>query len=144
MKLPPLRRKSLVLVAVLLPLLVLFAWVGLRSGPLAPVPVVVTTVAEEPVSPALFGIGTVQARFSYRIGPTLAGRVARVDVHVGDRVRAGQPVGAMEPVELSDRVRAQEAAQQRAQAGVNEARARLVQLGDRRAKLDAMLRELQG
>ena len=125
MKLPPLRRKSLVLVAVLLPLLVLFAWVGLRSGPLAPVPVVVTTVAEEPVSPALFGIGTVQARFSYRIGPTLAGRVARVDVHVGDRVRAGQPVGAMEPVELSDRVRAQEAAQQRAQAGVNEARARL-------------------
>ena len=43
MKLPPLRRKSLVLVAVLLPLLVLFAWVGLRSGPLAPVPVVVTT-----------------------------------------------------------------------------------------------------
>lgn len=125
MKLPPLRRKSLVLVPVLLPLLVLFAWVGLRSGPLAPVPVVVTTVAEEPVSPALFGIGTVQARFSYRIGPTLAGRVARVDVHVGDRVRAGQPVGAMEPVELSDRVRAQEAAQQRAQAGVNEARARL-------------------
>lgn len=125
MKLPPARRKSLMLLAILLPLLALFAWVGLRSGPLAPVPVVVATVNEEPVAPALFGIGTVQARYSYRIGPTIAGRVARVDVHVGDRVRAGQVVGAMEPVELSDRVRAQEAAQQRAQAGLNEARARL-------------------
>ena len=125
MKLPPVRRKTLLMVAVLLPLLLLFAWVGLRSGPLAPVPVVVATVAEEPVSPALFGIGTVQARFTYRVGPTLAGRVARVDVHVGDRVRAGQAVAAMEPVELADRVRAQEAAQQRAQAGLNEARARL-------------------
>ena len=125
MKLPPLRRKSLLMVAVLLPLLLLFAWVGLRSGPLAPVPVVVATVAEEPVSPALFGIGTVQARFTYRVGPTLAGRVARVDVHVGDRVRAGQAVAAMEPVELTDRVRAQEATQQRAQAALNEARARL-------------------
>ncbi len=125
MKLPPVRRKTLLMVAVLLPLLLLFAWVGLRSGPLAPVPVVVATVAEEPVSPALFGIGTVQARFTYRVGPTLAGRVARVDVHVGDRVRAGQAVAAMEPVELTDRVRAQEATQQRAQAALNEARARL-------------------
>lgn len=125
MKLPPIRRKTLMMIAVLLPLLLLFAWVGLRSGPLAPVPVVVATVAEEPVSPALFGIGTVQARFTYRVGPTLAGRVARVDVNVGDRVRAGQAVAAMEPVELTDRIRAQEATQQRAQAGLNEARARL-------------------
>ena len=42
------------------------------------------------ITPALFGIGTVEARYTYAIGPTVAGRVKRVDVSVGDRVRAGR------------------------------------------------------
>lgn len=38
------RKRTLALVAVLIPLFVLFVYVALRSGPLAPVSVVLTTV----------------------------------------------------------------------------------------------------
>lgn len=124
MKQLPVQRRTLMLVAVILPLLALFVYVGLRSGPLAPVPVTVTTVESRPVTPALFGIGTVEARYTYKIGPTVAGRVKRLDVHAGDTVRAGQVLGEMDPVDLDDRVRAQDAAAKRAQATLREAEAR--------------------
>ncbi len=124
MKQLPVQRRTLMLVAVILPLLALFVYVGLRSGPLAPVPVTTATVESRPVTPALFGIGTVEARYTYKIGPTVAGRVKRLDVHAGDTVRAGQVLGEMDPVDLDDRVRAQEAAFRRAQANLREAEAR--------------------
>lgn len=98
------------LVAVLGALLVLFVWVALRSGPLAPVPVTVAEVESRAIAPALFGIGTVEARYTYRIGPTVPGRVLRVDVEVGDRVAAGQVLGEMDPVDLDQRLAAQDAA----------------------------------
>lgn len=124
MKRRPVQKRTLSLLAVLLPLLALFVYVALSSGPLAPVSVVLATVEETPVSPALFGIGTVEARYTYRIGPTLAGRVMRLDVDVGDRVRSGQVLGEMDPVDLDDRLRAQDAALNRAQAQLVEAQAR--------------------
>jgi HlyD family secretion protein len=107
----PLQGRTLALLAFIVPLLALFVFVGLRSGPLAPVAVTVATVQSRALAPALFGIGTVEARYTYRIGPTVAGRVERLDVHVGDRVRAGQVLGAMDPVDLDARVRALEARQ---------------------------------
>ncbi len=124
MKHLPLQGRTLALVAVIVPLLVLFIYVGLRSGPLAPVAVTVVTVESRAVTPALFGIGTVEARYTYKIGPTFAGRVKRLDVHVGDQVKAGQVLGEMEPVDLDDRVRSQESALKRAQAALREAQAR--------------------
>ena len=124
MKQLPVQRRTLMLVAVILPLLALFVYVGLRSGPLAPVPVTTATVESRPVTPALFGIGTVEARYTYKIGPTVAGRVKRLDVHAGDTVRAGQVLGEMDPVDLDDRVRAQEAASRRALTNLREAEAR--------------------
>jgi RND family efflux transporter MFP subunit len=66
----------------------------------------------------------VEARYTYRIGPTVAGRVERLDVDVGDRVGAGQVLGAMDPVDLDDRVRALDAAFKRASATQREAEAR--------------------
>jgi len=119
-----LQGRTLALIAIIVPLLVVFAYVAMRSGPLAPVKVTVVHVQEGTVSPALFGVGTVEARHTYRIGPTLAGRVKRVDVQVGDRVSAGQVIGEMDAVDLFDRIRAQDAALKRAQAGVREAEAR--------------------
>lgn len=116
--------RSIALIAIIVPLLAVFAYVAMRSGPLAPVKVTVVRVQEGTVSPALFGIGTVEARHTYRIGPTLAGRVSRVEVQVGDRVSAGQVLGEMDAVDLSDRIRAQDAALKRARAGVREAEAR--------------------
>ena len=124
MKRLPIQRRTLTLLAVLLPILLLFVYVILRSGPLAPVEVTTTDVVVRPVSPALFGIGTVQARYTYRVGPTFAGRISKVDVHVGDHVTAGQLLGEMDPVDLDDRIHAQAAATRRAQAQVREAEAR--------------------
>ena len=63
----------------------------MRSGPLAPTRVTVVQAAEGRLTPALFGIGTVEARRSYLIGPTVAGRVRAVAVDVGD-TRQGGPV----------------------------------------------------
>ena len=50
----------------------------------------VTQVSQGEVAPALFGIGIVEARRAYLIGPTAAGRVSRLLVDVGDAVKAGQ------------------------------------------------------
>ncbi len=124
MKRLPLQGRTLALLAVIVPLLALFIYVGLRSGPLAPVAVTVVTVESRAVTPALFGIGTVEARYTYKIGPTFAGRIKRLDVHVGDQVKAGQVLGEMDPVDLDDRVRSQESAFKRAEAALREAEAR--------------------
>lgn len=124
MKNLPLQRRTLGLIAVIVPLLGLLVYVALRSGPLAPVAVTEVRVESRAIRPALFGIGTVEARYTYKIGPTFAGRVQRLDVHVGDRVKAGQVLGEMAPVDLDDRVLAQEAALKRAEAAIREASAR--------------------
>lgn len=124
MKLSALQRRSLVLLVLIVPLLLLFVYVALRSGPLAPVAVTVTTAQMREIRPALFGVGTVEARYSYRIGPTAAGRVKRLDVQVGDRVKVGQLLGEMDVVDLDDRIRGQQAAVKRSEAAVLEAEAR--------------------
>lgn len=124
MKMPELSRRSWMLAAFMLVLLTLLGYVALRSGPLAPIAVTEVEVELRELRPALFGIGTVEARYSYRIGPTFAGRIRQLDVHVGDRVEAGQVLGEMDPVDLDDRIRAQEAAAKRADAALREAAAR--------------------
>ena len=120
----PVRGRTLGLALVVLVLVAVFAWVGLRSGPLAPVPVTVARVESRAIAPGLYGIGTVQARYTYRIGPTYAGRLKRVDVNAGDSVQAGQVLGEMDPVDLDQRIQAQEAALRRAEAAQREAQAR--------------------
>jgi len=124
MKKVPFQKRTLALTAVLVPLLALFVYVALRSGPLAPVSVVLATVENKSLSPALFGIGTIEARYTYKIGPTVAGRIKRLDVHVGDRVKAGQVLGEMDPVDLDEHIRAQDATLKQADAQLNEAQVR--------------------
>ncbi len=106
MKILSLKRSTLALIAVVLPLLFLFIYVAFRSGPLAPTAVTVTTVESRALTPALFGIGTVQARYTYKIGSTFAGRLKRLDVHVGDTVNAGQVLGEIDPVDMDERITA--------------------------------------
>lgn len=117
--------RTLALLLVLVPLLALFGYAALRSGPLTPVQLTLTQVEQVPIAPALFGIGTVEARATYPIGPTFAGRVSRVEVDVGDRVKARQLLGEMDPVDLDDRVAAQDAALSRAQSGIVAAQAQV-------------------
>jgi len=106
------RRAGLALVAAAL--VAALAAVMLRSGPLAPTRVTVQRAETGVVQPALFGLGTVEARRSYLVGPTSAGRVARVLVDVGQSVKAGQLLAEMDPVDLDQRMAALEASMARA------------------------------
>lgn len=126
MKAPPVRRRTLAFIAAVAPLLALFIYVALRSGPLSPIAVTVARVESRVIVPALFGIGTVQTRYTYKIGPTSAGRVKRLDVHVGDAVTSGQVLGEMDAVDLDERIAAQQAAIKGAEAALRQAQAKLI------------------
>ena len=115
------RRIVLGLLGVLL--VAAMAYVVVRSGPLAPTRVTVVQAAEGQLTPQLFGIGTVEARRSYLIGPTTAGRVRSVAVDVGDAVRAGQPLAEMDPVDLDERTAALDASVARAGSAMAAAEA---------------------
>lgn len=130
MKQPPLLRR-LFLGTLALAFIAALAYVALNAGPLAPTRVTVTTVKAGRLSPSIFGIGTVEARRSWMIGPTVAGRVLSVNVDVGDVVKAGQMLAEMDPVDLNQRLNALDAAlaragstQAAAQAQVTDAKAR--------------------
>jgi RND family efflux transporter MFP subunit len=125
--------KTMALSGVLLVLVLLLGYVALQAGPLAPVPITVETVQVKALQPALFGMGTVEARVTHKIGPTVAGRIKRVDVQTGDVVKAGQVLGEMDPVDLDDKIAAQAATIKRAQAGVMAVEAQVQELTARKA-----------
>ena len=120
------------LFGVMLVLVLLLGYVALQAGPLAPVPITVETVQVKALQPALFGMGTVEARVTHKIGPTVAGRIKRVDVQTGDVVKAGQVLGEMDPVDLDDKIAAQEATIKRAQASVMAVEAQVQELTARK------------
>ncbi|BCO27942.1 macrolide export protein MacA [Rhodoferax lithotrophicus] len=131
MKTNPLVLRRLALVAAALILIVTVIFVFLRTGPLAPIKVTVAQATQGSLNPAIFGIGTVEARRSWMVGPTVAGRVLRVNVDVGDVVKAGQLLAEMDPVDLDQRLAALDASLARAgstqlsaQAQVQDANAR--------------------
>lgn len=95
-------------------LIAAMGYVVMRSGPLAPTRVTVTQVRGGSLSPSLFGIGTVEARRTYLIGPTAAGRVSKLLVDVGDTVAPGQFLAEMDPVDLDERATALDASVARA------------------------------
>ena len=138
MKLPFSRRSAFILAG--LALASGFVWVLARSGPLAPVRVTVTEVVRADLAPVLFGIGVVEARRSYLVGPTVAGRVRRVAVDVGDAVRVGQLLAEMDPVDLDQRLAATVAAAARAKNAVDTAAAQLADSIARRDVAAANLR----
>ncbi|MBI3095314.1 MAG: efflux RND transporter periplasmic adaptor subunit [Rhodocyclales bacterium] len=117
------RRSAFILAGIAL--LGAFAWGMARSGPLAPQQVIVAQVQRADLAPALFGIGVVEARRSYLVGPTSAGRVRRVAVDVGETVTAGQLLAEMDPVDLDQRLSATGAAAARAAKAIDTAAAQL-------------------
>ena len=143
MKRPLVRLRTLAFAGVLVLLLALFAWVVMRSGPLARVPVTTTIVDSVAVAPALYGIGIVESRYTYRIGPTQAGRLGSVLVDVGDTVHAGQILGEMDPVDLDQRVDAYRSALERAGAGVSSAQAQEADMSARRQYAEKQARRYE-
>ena len=113
---------------ILLPLIVVvvlggFGWVVTQQGPMAATRITVATVTNQAISASVFGIGTVEARYNYRIGPTAAGRVQQVLVDVGDSVQAGQTLAIMDAVDLDSRIQAAGLAAERATASIASANA---------------------
>jgi HlyD family secretion protein len=123
MKLTAIAMRRLVLGLLGVALLAAMLFVVLRSGPLAPIRVTVVQASESRLTPALFGIGTVEARRSYLIGPTAAGRVRAVAVDAGDAVKAGQLLAEMDPVDLDQRTAALDASIARAGSAMAAAQA---------------------
>jgi len=106
---PKLTKQRLVIAGASIALVGLLAFVFLRAGPLAATSVTVYAVKQGGFTPALFGVGTVEARRSWMIGPTVAGRVAQVHVDVGDTVKAGQLLAEMDSIDLDQKLSAQDA-----------------------------------
>lgn len=113
-------------------LLLAMVFVIQRTGPLAPVRVTVVHAFKGPLTPALYGIGTVEARRSYAVGPTAAGRVLRVLVDVGDTVKAGQLLAEMDPVDLAQRLQALDASLARGNSAIAAAAAQMTDAAARR------------
>lgn len=127
----PLSRRALALGLIGLFFVAGFVWVVTTQGPLAPVKVTVAKTSETTLNRSLFGIGTVEARRSYAIGPTVAGRVARVFVDQGDAITTGQLLAEMDPVDLDARQVAAAAAAARAGQLVAAAQATLAEAQSR-------------
>jgi HlyD family secretion protein len=131
MKLFSLNQRRGLMVAGAITLITAIGSVAFRIGPLAPTRLTVVQVTQDSLTPSVFGVGSVEAKQSWLMGPTVAGRVLRVHVDVGDKVKAGQLLAEMDPVDLDQRLLAQDAAwakahsvQVAAQAQVLDAKAR--------------------
>lgn len=114
----------------------LLGWLAASQGPLALPKVTLAKVESGPLVASTFGIGTVEARRSYALGPTLASRVTRVLVDHGDAVRAGQLLAELDPVDLEDRVASGGFAAERASSAIRAAEAQLAE-AESRAQLAA-------
>ncbi len=82
----------------------IFAWVVMTQGPLAPVKVTVDKVQSGNISSGVFGVGTLKARYNYNLAPTVTGRVKSVLADQGDKVLAGQVLVEMDPVDLGEKL----------------------------------------
>ena len=96
----PKRKIIILLLVALIPI----GWLLYSKGPLGPPKVTVTAVQQQSFKAGVFGIGTVDARLTYAIGPTQAGRVFKVFADQGDKVAAGKVLGEMDPVDLEQKL----------------------------------------
>ncbi len=133
MKLPA-GARALAIVAAVVLVLAGLGWVIATQGPLARTKVTVAQAGARSLAPSLFGIGTVEARRTYNIGPTVAGRVAKVLADQGDRVTAGQPLAEMDPVDLDERAAAGSSVVERATHSARAAQSALEE-SDSRARV---------
>jgi len=80
--------------------------------------------------------GTVVSREEVKVAASLPGRLAKVYVQVGDRVRAGDVVAELDNEDIKARL-------DQARAGLEQARAALEQLEASKAQLEANLRQAE-
>ncbi len=118
-------RKNLLLGAAALAVIAGAALFAAIKGPFAPVQVSVAAAKQAALKRSVFGIGTVEARLAYAVGPTQAARVLKVRVDHGDAVSAGDALAELDPVDLAERLAGSEAAIAKAKQLLRAAEAQL-------------------
>ena len=111
-ELPAARRRRLWLVPLAGGALVMVAVASQRVGPLAPVVLQVAAPERLVLRPGLVGIGRVEARRTHQLSSVLSARLVSLKVDTGDRVRKGDLLGQLDPVDLPERLLAAQAALQ--------------------------------
>ena len=127
----PSQKALLTIAVVTLSLVLVFALI--RNGPMAEIKVTVVQATQADLTPQIFGVGVIEARRAYLIGPTLASRVSQVLVDQGDTVKAGQLLAALDPVDLDERFESAGSARQRALSAAEGADAQLREASSRHA-----------
>ncbi len=122
---PTINRKPILAIVGALALIAALATLATTLGPFAPIRVSVAPAQMASLNPSVFGVGTLEARLVYAVGPTQAGRVAKVHVDHGDAVKAGQTLAEMDPVDLGERLAASGAALERARQAMRAAQAQV-------------------
>jgi len=124
-------KRTLFLIAGAVVFLAAFVWLLATSGPLAPVGVETATATRADLSPAVYGIGTVEAQHDYSVGPIQAGRLLRVLVDQGEPVKAGQLLAEIDPVDLRQRAEAASSSAARARQAAQAAQAQVTEAESR-------------
>lgn len=119
------KRKLLLAIAGAAVLAAALATLATTFGPFAPIRVNVARAQTASLNPSVFGVGTLEARLTYAVGPTQAGRIASVRVDHGDTVRAGQTLAEMDPIDLGERLAASGAALERARQALRATEAQV-------------------
>ncbi len=114
---------------------VLFAWVITTQGPLAPIKVTVEKIQVGNLSGGVFGVGTLKARRSYNLAPTMTSRVKSVLADQGDQVVAGQVLAEMDPVDLDEKLTGSRRAVEKS---VNSIRVMEAQLSEAQSRLNTL------
>lgn len=127
-------KRTLTLALGALAFIAAFSWLLATSGPLAPVGVETATATRADLSPAVYGIGTVEAQHDYSVGPIQAGRLLRVLVDQGEPVKVGQLLAEIDPVDLRQRAEAASNAAARARQAAQAAQAQVTE-ADSRARM---------
>lgn len=100
-------------------------WLLYSKGPLGPPKVTIAKAHKENLNPSVFGIGTVEARLAYTIGPTQAGRLLSALADHGDKVQAGQLLGEIDPVDLDQKLQSATAAVAKARSAMAASEAQI-------------------
>ncbi len=104
-----------------------FFWLVTTRGPLAPLNIESAKVTKTTLAPSVYGVGVVEARLSYDVGPIAPGRVLRVLVDQGETVKAGQLLAEMDPLDLDQRVQASQSSGSRSRKAVDGAAAQVAE-----------------
>ena len=128
-------RQKIALSALAIGVILIFAWVVMTQGPLAPVKVTVEKIQVGALSSGVFGVGTLKARRSYNLAPTMTSRVKSVLVDQGDQVVAGQMLAEMDPVDLDEKLAGSQRVIEKA---ANSIRALEAQLSEAQSRLSTL------